>query len=129
MLWRRDLREDPRHFSSFLIKPGLGILGRKWAFLILAEIGLRRVDSFNRLLRSNPTLTPRVLSRRLRELREASIITRTEDRQARPTPVSWILTEQGRDLLPVIIRLLAYGARWSPDTSLKGRLPRILSDR
>src|SRR5207244_6846258 len=89
-----------RHFSSFPIKPDLGIPGRKWAFLILAEIGLRRVDSFNRLLRSNPTLTPRVLSRRLRELREAGIIIRTEDRQARPTPVSWILTDKGRDLLP-----------------------------
>src|SRR3989442_15661036 len=123
------MRKGPRHLSSFPIKPDLGILGRKWAFLVLAEIGLRRVDSFNRLLRSNPTLTPRVLSRRLRELREAGIIIRTEDRQARPTPVSWILTEQGRDSLPVIIRLLAYGARWSPDTSFNGRLPRILSGR
>jgi DNA-binding HxlR family transcriptional regulator len=125
----RDPRKDTGHFSALPIKPDLGILGHKWALLILAEIGLRRVDSFNRLLRSNPSLTPRVLSRRLRELMEEGIIMRTGDQRSRPMPVSWTLTDKGRDLLPVVIRLLAYGARWNVDTSFKGRLPRILSNQ
>ena len=51
-------------FAARPIKSDLGVLGRKWALLILADVGLRRVDRFSALLRSNPRLNPRILSRR-----------------------------------------------------------------
>ena len=117
---------EKEFFAARPIKPDLGVLGRKWALLILADIGLRRVDRFSGLLRSNPKLKSRILSRRLRELEEAGIIRRLEKNRA-PGPVRWTMTEKGMDILPAIIRLIAFGARWNAENPFHGRLPRRLT--
>ena len=53
---------EQEFFAARPIRPDLGVLGPKWALLILADIGLRRVDRFSGLLRSNPKLNSRILS-------------------------------------------------------------------
>ncbi|HWY28573.1 MAG TPA: helix-turn-helix domain-containing protein [Candidatus Sulfotelmatobacter sp.] len=113
-------------FAARPIKPDLGVLGRKWALLILADIGLRHVDRFSGLLRSNPELNSRILSRRLRELEEAGMIARRVKTRA-PGPVQWIMTEKGLDILPAIIRLIAFGARWHAENPFHGRPPKRLT--
>ena len=112
-------------FAARPIKPDLGVLGRKWSLLILADIGLRRVDRFSGLLRSNPQLNSRILSRRLRELEKAGMIRRLEKTHA-PGPVRWTMTEKGIDILPALIRLIAFGARWHEENPFHGRPPRRL---
>src|SRR5712692_2876038 len=113
-------------FAARHIKPDLGMLGRKWAFLVLADIGLRRVNRFSGLQRSNPNINPRILSRRLRELEEAGMIKRTGKGRV-PGPVRWAMTEKGVDILPALIRLIAFGARWHAENPFRGRLPRKLA--
>jgi DNA-binding HxlR family transcriptional regulator len=122
----REQNIEREFFAARPIKPDLGVLGRKWALLILADIGMRRVDRFSRLLRSNPQLNPRILSRRLRELERAGMITRIEENPA-PRPVRWAMTEKGTDILPAIIRLIAFGARWHAENPFHGRPPRRLT--
>jgi len=117
---------EKEFFAARPIKPDLGVLGRKWALLILADIGLRKVDRFSGLLRSNPTLNSRILSRRLRELEEAGMIRRIEKKRA-PGPVRWAMTEKGIDILPAIIRLIAFGARWHAANPFHGKPPRRLT--
>jgi DNA-binding HxlR family transcriptional regulator len=114
-------------FAARPIKPDLGVLGRKWALLILADIGLRRVDRFSRLLRSNPQLNPRILSRRLRELEQTKMIKRLKKRATGRTIVRWGMTEKGKDVLPAIIRLIVFGARWHAENPFQGKPPRRLS--
>src|SRR6266571_1733740 len=53
----------------------LATLGRKWAIHILRSIGVEHIDRFNRILRSLPGLTARVLIMRLNELEESGLIT------------------------------------------------------
>ena len=117
---------EKEFFAARPIKPDLGVLGHKWALLILADVGLRRVDRFSGLLRSNPQLNSRVLSRRLRELEEAGMIERSEKRAA-PGPVRWTMTEKGVDILPAVIQLIAFGARWHAENPFQGKLPRRLT--
>lgn len=117
---------EEEFFAARPIKPDLGVLGRKWALLILADVGLRRVDRFSGLLRSNPKLNSRILSRRLRELEEAGMIRRLEKNRA-PGPVRWTMTEKGMDILPAIIRLIAFGARWNAENPFHGKPPRRLT--
>lgn len=117
---------EKEFFAARPIKPDLGVLGRKWALLIIADIGLRKVDRFSSLLRSNPKLNSRILSRRLRELEEAGMITRIEKKYA-PGPVRWAMTEKGVDILPAIIRLIAFGARWNAENPFHGKPPRRLT--
>ena len=122
----RERSVEKEFFAARPIKPDLGVLGRKWALLILADIGLRQVDRFSGLLRSNPQLNPRILSRRLRELEKAGMIMRVEENPA-PRPVRWAMTEKGIDILPAIIRLIVFGARWHTENPFHGKLPRRLS--
>ena len=117
---------EKEFFAARPIKPDLGVLGRKWALLLLADIGLRRVDRFSGPLRSNPKLNSRILSRRLRELEEAGMIRRLEKNRA-PGPVRWTMTEKGMDILPAVIRLIAFGARWNAENPFHGRPPRRLT--
>jgi len=117
---------EKEFFAARPIKPDLGVLGRKWALLILSDIELRKVDRFSGLLRSNPKLNSRILRRRLRELEEAGMIRRVEKNRA-PGPVRWTMTEKGVDILPAIIRLIAFGARWNAENPFHGKPPRMLT--
>ena len=124
---RRERRTnaEKEFFAARPMKPDLGILGRKWALLILADIGLRRVDRFSSLLRSNPEINPRILSRRLKELEKDGMIKRKELNPA-PGPVRWAMTEKGVDILPTVIRLIVFGARWHAENPFHGKTPRRL---
>ena len=122
---QRTSNLEREFFAARPLKPDLGLLGRKWSLLILADIGLRKVDRFSSLLRSNPQLNPRILSRRLRELEEAKMIRRDPKKRA-PGPVQWTVTEKGADILPAIIRLIAFGARWHAEDPFHGKPPRRL---
>jgi DNA-binding HxlR family transcriptional regulator len=122
---RNRVSTEREFFAARPIKPDLGVLGHKWALLILADVGLRRVDRFSGLLRSNPQLNSRILSRRLRELEESGMIRRMEKKRL-PGPVRWQLTEKGIDILPTLIRLIVFGARWNAENPFHGNLPRKL---
>src|SRR2546426_4473776 len=102
-------------------------LGKKWTGLILRDIGFRKIDRFNRLLESIPGLTPRVLPMRLKELDEKGIIERIETRNS-PIVVRWGLTEKGRDTLPILMRLIAFGSKWYPQGVFKDKVPRTISE-
>lgn len=107
-------------FAQCPIRLSLGILGRKWTLLILRNIGVYRIDRFNRLLESLPGIAPKVLSTRLHELESAGLIRKTEVRRS-PIVVRWDLTEQGLDLVPVMMMMGAYHSKWDPDTLHPGR--------
>jgi DNA-binding HxlR family transcriptional regulator len=109
-------------FATCPMRLSLGLLGRKWALLILRNIAVYRIDRFNRLLESLPGIPPKVLSTRLRELESLGFLVKVEVRRA-PKLVRWDLTERGRDLLPAMMMLAAFHSKWDPDTVHPGRLP------
>jgi DNA-binding HxlR family transcriptional regulator len=99
------------HFSKCPIKASMAVFVRKWTMLLLRDIGFRKIDRFNHLLESIPGLTPRVLSMRLKELEKDGIIKKTADENFIGI-TRWMLTEKGKDTLPILIRLIAYGSKW-----------------
>jgi DNA-binding HxlR family transcriptional regulator len=112
-------------FSTCPIKASLGVLGRKWTMLILRDIGFRKIDRFNRLLESNPGLTPRVLSKRLKELNETGFIERIDFSDS-PIMVRWGLTEKGRDALPILLQFIGFGSKWHSQEVFYDKQPRSL---
>jgi len=55
-------------FVNCPIRTSLGILGKKWIILlIIRDIGVRKINRFNRIIESIPCLTPRVLLMRAYE--------------------------------------------------------------
>src|SRR5678815_4067165 len=114
-------------FARCPIKATLGVLGRKWAMLILRDIGFRKIDRFNRLLESIHGLTPRVLSMRLKELEETGYIECIENRDS-PMVVRWGLTEKGVDVLPILLQFIGFGSKWLADVVFDDKQPRTLDE-
>ncbi len=111
-------------FAQCPIKTTLGILGKKWTMLVMRDIGILGVDRFNRLLDSIPGLTPRVLSMRLKELEKEGFIQRIKEGKKSPMVVRWILTEKGRDALPILLQFTTFGSKWHADVVFEDKIPR-----
>jgi DNA-binding HxlR family transcriptional regulator len=87
----------------------LDVVGDRWGLLVVRELllGPRR---FTDLVDGLPGVGTNVLSTRLRDLEDAGIIERT--RTPAPTPaVLYELTDEGRDLKPVLDAFARWGAR------------------
>ncbi|HEY6755861.1 MAG TPA: helix-turn-helix domain-containing protein [Nitrososphaera sp.] len=110
-------------FAQCPIRTSLGILGKKWAMLLLRDIGILGVDRFNRLLDSIPGLTPRVLSMRLKELEKEGFI-RCAEKGKSPMIVRWTITEKGRDVIPVLLQFTAFGSKWHADVVFEDKIRR-----
>lgn len=92
------------------IRATLGVLGRKWALVVLRDIAYRPDPTFGYILNRNMGLTPRVLTYRLKELRREGLIDKVADaRDARK--VHYRLTPKGKDAVPILIALSAFGMR------------------
>jgi DNA-binding HxlR family transcriptional regulator len=112
-------------FRECPIKTSLGVLGKKWTMLIIRDIGVYKITRFNRLLESIAGITPRVLSMRLKELEKKGFIERAEEKRS-PMIVQWRLTEKGKDTLPILMQLVAFGSKWYSDVVFEDKMPRKL---
>jgi len=87
----------------------LDLVGERWALLVVRELvfGPKR---FTDLRTGMPSVSPNVLSQRLRELEQIGVVRR---RKLPPPAGAWVyeLTDWGQDLEPVIIRLARWGVR------------------
>ena len=100
------------------------IICSRWTALILREL-LCGTTRFNDLRRGVPRMSPTLLSKRLKELVEAGVLT------ARPTSqagvVDYKLTEAGEDLREIIMSLGVWGQRWVESSlSLRNLDPSLL---
>lgn len=90
----------------------LDLVGERWALLVVRELVLGP-KRFTDLRAGLPGISPNVLTQRLTELEQASVLTR---RKLPPPAGTWVyeLTAWGRELEPVIMALGRWGAR-SPE--------------
>lgn len=113
-------------FESCPIRLSLGCLGKKWALIILRDIAFLRDQTFSQILQRNSGLTPRALSIRLRDLQREGLIDRVGDR-ADNRKVHYQLTQQGRDIVPILTALIQYGIRYHARSVFQDEKPRELS--
>ena len=82
----------------------LDLLGRRWTLRVLWELREHPAPTFRDLQERCGQISSSVLTERLRELREAGIVARTDD--------GYGLTEDGVDLLRSIEPIDRWAARW-----------------
>jgi len=114
-------------FQNCPIRTSLGVLGKKWTLLVLRDIALLKIQRFNQILRSLPGLTPRVLIMRLNELEETGLIEPIII-QRRPKLVRWVMTQKGRDTVPILMTFISYGAKWYPEVVFEDKHPRTVRE-
>jgi len=98
-------------FSGFAcsIARTVDVVGEWWSLLILRDLfaGMSRYDEIQRDL----GVASNILAARLKTLREAGLVERTED----PDDARrwcYALTDRGRELYPVLLALMAWGDKW-----------------
>ena len=100
----------------------LDIVGEWWTLIIVRDalVGARRFDEFRA-----SGIADNILSARLDFLVSEGILERRRY-QERPPRHEYLLTDKGRDLLPVVVALGAWGLKWT-DTTAKA--PTLLHTR
>ncbi|WP_374545959.1 winged helix-turn-helix transcriptional regulator [Rhodoblastus sp.] len=88
----------------------LELVGDWWTPLVLRDlfIGVKRFDA----LAEDLGVSRNLLTRRLKALEDHGVIQRRAY-QERPRRYEYGLTEAGRDLVPILIALTAWGDRWA----------------
>ncbi len=86
------------------------IICSRWTLLVLRELSLGSAR-FNELRRGVPRMSPALLSKRLKDLEAAGIVTR-EIAGRSPEVAEYRLTDAGRELRPIIEGVGVWGQRW-----------------
>jgi DNA-binding HxlR family transcriptional regulator len=89
------------------VRRSVGVLGSKWALLIVREL-LASERRFNQLLAGIEGISAKVLADRVRELEAAGVLRRTVH-QEMPVRVVYELTPLGQALRPVVDSLAMWG--------------------
>jgi DNA-binding HxlR family transcriptional regulator len=97
------------NFDAYPVQSSLGVLGRKWAFLVLMNIALGRARRFNEMRRTSPGMSKRILAIRLSELEKEGFISKEPRPNGR---AEWSLAQKGVDVLPVLLTLIHFGSKW-----------------
>jgi DNA-binding HxlR family transcriptional regulator len=84
----------------------LELVGERWTLLILRDafLGVTRFELFLQRLK----VAPNILTKRLRTLTDAGILERRRY-QERPERYEYVLSEAGKELLPVVLGLMRWG--------------------
>lgn len=83
------------------------LLTERWTLLVVREL-LMGSRHFNQLRRGLPLMSPTLLSRRLQTLQEHGVVERHEG----PDGQAYVLSEAGRELLPLVEAMGSWGKRW-----------------
>ena len=91
-----------------LVGRALALVGDPWSMLILrdAGLGLARFEQF----RASLGMAPNILARRLKALTENGLLEK-HGYSDRPPRDEYRITEAGRDFLPILHALAAWGGR------------------
>ncbi len=101
------------------VDTALKYLGKKWIFQIIRDLffGIKHYTEF---LNSNPNLSGKVLSERLKELKIYGFIDKTVSNTF-PVLVEYKLTPKGKDLNKIVYELAAFAMRNCPEYTEQNR--------
>ncbi|MFH1055473.1 MAG: helix-turn-helix domain-containing protein [Candidatus Altiarchaeota archaeon] len=96
------------------IRQTVRLLGKQWTMLIISELnyGKRKKLSFMDLSRKLKSASSKVLSERLKEMAQDSLIRRRVDDTSKPARVYYSLTKKGRDACDILEEFKKYGLKW-----------------
>ena len=105
-----SMSEAENILGSCPVDRGLMRVGDRWSMLVLRDIerGLTRYEQ----LRTSLGIAPNILSRRLSALGEARLIEKRRYSQ-RPPRDEYLLTDAGRDFLPILMAIGAWGRKYN----------------
>jgi DNA-binding HxlR family transcriptional regulator len=111
-------------FLNCPIEASLGVLGKKWTILVLRDIGGYGRARFSQLTKALPSVPPKVLAARLKQLEQEGFIQRHVEKSVPPKIIKWTLTEKGLDAIRIAMMLAVFGSKWHADRVFDDKRPR-----
>jgi DNA-binding HxlR family transcriptional regulator len=106
-----------RDRSRCPIAYSLDVMGDRWTLLILRDLAFKDRRYFQDFLGSPERISSNILTDRLRRLERWNLV------EAHPDPVDgrrirYFLTDDGLDLIPLLIEMTIWGSKRHPDPSV-----------
>lgn len=106
----------------------LEIVGDRWSLLILRDLMLKQLTTFKQFQESGECIATNILTDRLRKLQEYGLI--VGERAAHDGRVmTYRPTEKSLDLLPAIIELVLWAAKYEQTAAPPKIIQRLKKDR
>src|SRR5687767_1099417 len=116
---RRHRRSDcPVHFA-------LEVFGDAWTLLIIRDLMFKGRTSYTDFLRAEEGIATNVLADRLVRLEEDGVIEKVAE-SGRGSASAYRLTPKGIDLLPIMLEIIGWSAKYDPKTAADRRFVRQL---
>ncbi|MFX1288575.1 MAG: winged helix-turn-helix transcriptional regulator, partial [Promethearchaeota archaeon] len=91
----------------------LNIIGKKWSIHIIRDL-FKGKSRFTEFLESNPHLSTKMLSLRLKELQKTDIIKKTV-KSTTPVVIEYSLTDKGKNLNRILFQLAEFSIKNYPN--------------
>ncbi|MEL7341158.1 MAG: helix-turn-helix domain-containing protein [Bacteroidota bacterium] len=115
--------------SDCPINYGLEFFGDRWSLLIIRDIMFNGKQSYGDFLASDEKISTNILANRLKMLQEIGLIQKYPD-PAHGSKSIYSLTAKGMDLLPVLLEITAWSAKYDHELNVdQGFVNRYRQDR
>jgi DNA-binding HxlR family transcriptional regulator len=114
--------------SDCPISYSLDILGDKWTLLILRDMIFNGKTAYGEFLQSQEKIATNILADRLSVLHYQGLINKKVAADKKSKFV-YSLTEKGIELIPTIMELTVWGAKYSPFGGLEALLEELRKDK
>lgn len=114
--------------STCPISFSLEVLGDKWTLLILRDMVFAGKSTYGEFLQSAEKMATNVLANRLAMLESQGLITKEVAADKR-SKFTYRLTDKGLDLLPILLEITLWGAKYSPAGGETTLLQELAADK
>lgn len=94
----------------------LDVFGDKWSLLILRDMLFLGKRHYHEFLASGEGISTNILASRLKQLEAQGLIAKSKDAKNRRQRV-YLPTRKGQELLPVMLEIIRWSARYDPQTA------------
>jgi DNA-binding HxlR family transcriptional regulator len=109
--------------SDCPIASALDVLGDRWSLIIVRDLVFKGLREFGQFLAADEGISTNILTERLERLQCAGIIVRT-DHPENGKKYVYRLTEKGVDLIPLLVQLVLWGAKYTPNHAAPAQILR-----
>jgi len=121
-----EVWEDLNNLKNCPVEVTLKYLGKKWTMQIIRDL-FKGKKRFTEFLRSNPQISTKMLSLRLKELQDSGII-KKKIISTIPVKVEYFLTQKGNALNKILFQLAEFSLRNYPNEVYLNKPKSIKSD-
>lgn len=114
--------------SDCPISCSLDVFGDKWSLLIIRDIMLREKLTYSEFLESEEKIASNILVNRLSVLESEGILLK-EVSPAKKSKFIYSLTKKGIDLLPIVIEIMDWGAKYNANCPRRELGKKIKKDK